>query len=70
MFEGLFQPSHLIIILVIALIIFGPGKLSEVGGSLGKAVRGFKKAMSDQPDEGSENKRVEGKADDANRSSH
>jgi len=70
MFEGLFQPSHLIIILIIALIIFGPGKLSEVGGSLGKAVRGFKKAMSDQPDESSENKRVEGKTDDVNRPSH
>jgi len=70
MSEGLFQPSHLIIILVIALIIFGPGKLSEVGGSLGKAVRGFKKAMSDQPDEGPENKHIEGKTDDVNRPSH
>lgn len=30
MFEGLFQPMHLIIILVIALIIFGPGKLTEL----------------------------------------
>ena len=47
MFEGLFQPTHLIIILVIALVVFGPGKLSEVGGSLGKAIRGFKKAMNE-----------------------
>jgi len=69
MFEGLFQPTHLIIILVIALIIFGPGKLSEVGGSLGKAVRGFKKAMSDQPDESTDNKRIESKGDDVNRPS-
>jgi sec-independent protein translocase protein TatA len=50
MFEGLFQPTHLIIILIIALIVFGPGKLSEVGGSLGKAVRGFKKAINEPPD--------------------
>ena len=44
MFEGLFQPMHLLLILVIALIIFGPGKLPELGGSLGKAIRDFKKA--------------------------
>ena len=47
MFEGLFQPFHLLVILVIALIVFGPGKLSDVGGSLGKAIKGFKKAMND-----------------------
>jgi sec-independent protein translocase protein TatA len=47
MFEGLFQPMHLIIILAIALIIFGPGKLPELGEGLGKSIREFKKAMSD-----------------------
>ena len=47
MFEGLMQPMHLIIILVIVLIIFGPGKLSEMGGSIGKAIRGFKQAMNE-----------------------
>jgi sec-independent protein translocase protein TatA len=47
MFEGLFQPMHLIIILVIVLIIFGPGKLPELGKGLGKSIREFKKAMSD-----------------------
>ena len=47
MFEGLFQPFHLIIILAIALIIFGPGKLPELGKGLGKSIREFKKAMSD-----------------------
>ncbi len=55
MFEGLFQPTHLIIILVIALVVFGPGKLSEVGGSMGKAIRGFKKAMNDPTDAGEVN---------------
>ena len=47
MFEGLFQPLHLLIILVIALIIFGPGRLPELGKGLGKSLREFKKAMSD-----------------------
>ncbi len=47
MFEGLFQPLHLIIILAIALIIFGPGKLPELGKGLGKAMREFKGAISD-----------------------
>ncbi len=46
MFEGLFQPMHLILILIIALIIFGPGKLPELGRGLGKSIREFKKAMS------------------------
>ncbi len=48
--EGLFQPMHLIVILLIVLIIFGPGKLPELGAGLGKSIREFKKAMSD--DEG------------------
>jgi len=62
MFEGLFQPTHLIIILVIALVIFGPGKLSDVGSSLGKAIRGFKKSMSElTDDEKTNNGRIEGK---------
>jgi len=47
MFEGIFQPMHLIIILVIVLLIFGPGKLGDIGGSLGKAIRGFKSAMNE-----------------------
>jgi sec-independent protein translocase protein TatA len=47
MFEGLFQPLHMIIILAIALIIFGPKKLPALGAGLGKSLREFKKAMSD-----------------------
>lgn len=45
MFEGLFQPMHLMIILGIVLIIKGPGKLPELGSALGKSIKGFKKAM-------------------------
>lgn len=44
---GLFEPQHLLIILVIALVIFGPGRISELGGSLGKGIRDFKKAMAE-----------------------
>jgi len=47
MFEGLFQPMHLLLILVIALVVFGPGKLPELGSSLGKAIRDFKKAIGE-----------------------
>jgi len=38
---------ELIIILVIALLILGPGKLPEVGASLGKSIREFRKASTD-----------------------
>ncbi len=49
--RGLFQPMHLLLILVIVLIIFGPGKLPEIGEGLGKSIRGFKKAMSEKDDD-------------------
>ncbi len=49
MIGDLFAPMHLILILAIALIIFGPGKLPELGSSLGKAIREFKKVM-EMPD--------------------
>ncbi len=47
MFEGLLQPTHLILILAIAIVIFGPGKLPQVGKELGRSVRGFREAMSE-----------------------
>ena len=46
---GLFEPHHLIVILVIALIIFGPGKIGDLGGTLGRGIRDFKKAMNETP---------------------
>ncbi|HEX3409259.1 MAG TPA: twin-arginine translocase TatA/TatE family subunit [Candidatus Binataceae bacterium] len=45
----LFAPSHLLILLVIILVIFGPSKLGDVGGALGRAIRDFKGAMN-EPD--------------------
>ena len=47
MFQGLFQPMHLIIILVVVLIIFGPGKLPEIGEGLAKSIKSFKKMKKD-----------------------
>ncbi len=51
MFDGLFAPMHLLLILVIVMIIFGPGKLPEIGQGLGKAIRSFKGEMKDLKDE-------------------
>jgi len=45
MFEGLFQPMHLLVIFGIALLIFGPRKLPELGKGIGEGIRGFKSAM-------------------------
>jgi sec-independent protein translocase protein TatA len=45
MFEGLFQPMHMLIIFGIALLVFGPKKLPELGKGLGESIRGFKSAM-------------------------
>ncbi len=46
MFEGLFQPTHLIVIFGIALLIFGPKKLPELGKGIGEGIRGFKRAVA------------------------
>jgi len=43
----IFAPSHLLILLLIILVIFGPSKLGDVGGALGRAIRDFKKAMNE-----------------------
>ena len=43
-------PLELVIILVIALLVLGPGKLPEVGSALGKSIREFRKASTDMAD--------------------
>ena len=55
MFEGLFQPTHLIIIFAIALLVFGPKKLPELGKGLGEGIRNFKSEM--KKDSGEEQKK-------------
>lgn len=44
MFSGAFQPMHLVLILIVVLIIFGPGKLPDVGKAVGKTIREFKRS--------------------------
>ena len=45
--EGLLQPMHLLVILAIALVVFGPKKLPELGKGLGQAIRGFKDSLKE-----------------------
>jgi len=47
MFEGLLRPMHLLVILVIAMLVFGPKKLGELGKGLGEGIRSFKQAIRD-----------------------
>jgi sec-independent protein translocase protein TatA len=47
MFEGALQPMHWLVVAAIALIVFGPKRLPELGKSLGQALRGFKESMRD-----------------------
>ncbi len=51
MLEGLFQPMHLLVILFIALLVFGPKKLPELGKGLGDGIRAFKDTVRTSPTE-------------------
>ena len=44
---GILEPMHLVVILGIALLVFGPKKLPELGKGLGESIRGFKSALTD-----------------------
>ena len=45
--EGLFQPMHLLVIFFIALLVFGPRKLPELGRGFGDGIRELKKGLQD-----------------------
>jgi sec-independent protein translocase protein TatA len=45
MFEGLFQPLHLLVIFAIALFVFGPKKLPELGKGIGEGIRALKAGL-------------------------
>ena len=45
---------ELLVIFVIVLVLFGPGKLPDVGKAIGEALRGFKKAISEKEESGEE----------------
>lgn len=46
--EGIFQPLHMVVILAIVLIIFGPGKLPQLGEGIGKSIKSFKNALNEK----------------------
>ena len=50
MFDGLFQPTHLLVIFGIALLVFGGKKLPELGKGIGEGIRGFKSAIKTEED--------------------
>lgn len=51
MFEGLFQPMHLLVILVVAVLVMGPKKLPELGSGLAKGIKSFKEGIKMVEDE-------------------
>ena len=66
MFEGLFQPMHLLVIFFIALLVFGPKKLPELGKGIGEGIRALKDSMnsnsSSDPAKGPESKNTDAKS--------
>lgn len=62
--EGLLQPTHIFFILLIVLLIFGPGKLPELGKGLGKGIREFKDAIKGIAAEEPPQKKNEEKAEE------
>jgi sec-independent protein translocase protein TatA len=50
MLEGLFQPTHLLLLFGIALLVLGPKNLPELGKGIGDGIRGFKSAMAAKED--------------------
>ncbi|MCL5953919.1 MAG: twin-arginine translocase TatA/TatE family subunit [Nitrospirae bacterium] len=50
MLTGLFEPIHLIVILLIVMLVFGAKKLPEIGSGMGKAISNFKRSIKDNPD--------------------
>lgn len=59
--EGLFQPFHILLIVAIALLLFGPSKFASLGKGLGEGIRNFKAAMK-QDDEADKKKEEEKKS--------
>jgi sec-independent protein translocase protein TatA len=55
MFEGIFQPTHLLLVFGIALLVFGPKKLPELGKGIGESIRGFKSAMKEREESSDKN---------------
>ena len=55
-----FRPMELIIVLVVVLIIFGVGRLPEIGGAMGKAIKEFRTTQKNELDSSDEENEVDG----------
>ena len=64
LFKNLGVPE-LILILVIAILIFGPGRIGRIGSELGKGIRGFKEGVATDEDKPEAEAEVEETASDA-----
>jgi sec-independent protein translocase protein TatA len=51
MIEDLLKPQHLLLILAVALLVFGPSKLPELGKGLAQGIKNFKDAIKGAPEE-------------------
>jgi sec-independent protein translocase protein TatA len=56
-------PAELILVLLIALLIFGPGRIAKLGGELGKSIRAFQEGVKNENDEDKEQE--EGPSDES-----
>ena len=54
--EGLFQPFHILLIVGIALLLFGPSKFASLGKGLGEGIRNFKSAIKEGAEDKKEDK--------------
>ena len=66
--EGWLSPVHMVIILVIVLVLFGPGKLPDLGKGLGKGIREFKDALKGGMDSSADRKEEEKKVEEEKKS--
>ncbi len=56
MFRGLFQPLHLLLLIGIALLVFGPSKFKDLGKGLGEGIRNFKSSVKEDEAKDAEKK--------------
>ena len=61
MLTGLFEPIHLIVILLIVMLVFGAKKLPEIGSGMGKAISNFKRSLKDSSDSPDYEDKIESK---------
>ncbi|MBI2915085.1 MAG: twin-arginine translocase TatA/TatE family subunit [Firmicutes bacterium] len=62
-------PTELIVVLVIALIIFGPGKLPDVGKAIGRGISEFRKASSRLEEDAGADRKAAGSAEQTSKTS-